>query len=86
MKTGPLPFAKRKLSPDLRVAACEAMRDKRPSGQTLAVVAGYRAQTQLSAALHSRRVTASPLTVSRLQRVAEIIGYSGALFLEEEPS
>jgi hypothetical protein len=62
------------------------MRDKAPSGLDLALIAGYRAQTQLSTALHSRRVTASPLTIARLQKVAECIGFSGPLFLEEEPS
>jgi hypothetical protein len=41
----------------------------------LAVVAGYPCYQQLYAVLHEDRVRATPLTVQRLQRVADAIGF-----------
>jgi hypothetical protein len=83
MRPGPLPHPKRKLNPGLRTAAVEAMRAKNPPGVVLALVSGFTHQSVLSNALHNRRVSATPLTISRLQRLAEAVGFSGALFLEE---
>jgi hypothetical protein len=50
----------------------------------LALAAGFSHQAALSNVLHARRVPATPLNVERLQRVAELVCYSGALFLADE--
>lgn len=82
-RMGPLPFPRRQLNPLLREHYRIATRDKRPVF-LLAVIAGFPHSCQLSEVLHARRVPATPLTVRRLQRVAEAIGFNGALFLDEE--
>ena len=83
MRTGPLAHPKRKLNPALRSAYREAMRARAPSGSQLALISGFTHQSAMSATLHALRITASPLVVGRLQRLAECVHYAGPVFLDE---
>ena len=49
----------------------------------LALRCGYPATSPLSALLHGSSVTATPLNLARLRRLAEIVRYTGPLFVEE---
>lgn len=82
-RMGPVPYPRRKLNPLLRERYRTATRDEHPSF-LLALAAGFPHACQLSDVLHARRVSATPLTVQRLEQVAKAIGFEGALFLDEE--
>lgn len=86
MRPGPPPYPKRRLNPSLRDAVRDCMRSKNPTGGMLSVIAGYTQPGVLSGVLHARRVSATPLTTNRLQKVADVIGFEGPLFLEEDAS
>src|SRR5436190_23338496 len=77
---------KRRLNPDLRRVAHDMMREGRFSGQSMAVLAGFQYQATFSHLLNADLVSATPLNVKRLQRVAEVIGYHGDIFVAEEVS
>jgi len=80
---GPLPRPRRRLNPELRQAAQIAMRERRPSGPVISQRAGFSHQTKFSALLHAPVVPDTPLIRSRFERVAEIIGFHGDVFLPE---
>lgn len=82
-RMGPVPYPRRKLNPLLRQHYRTATRDQHRSFM-LALTAGFPHACQLSDVLHARRVPATPLTIERLGRVAQAIGFEGALFLDEE--
>ena len=52
----------------------------------MAVLAGFQYQATFSHLLNADLVSATPLNVKRLQRVAEVIGYHGDIFVAEEVS
>ncbi|MDO8795201.1 MAG: hypothetical protein Q7J25_11335 [Vicinamibacterales bacterium] len=81
MPGGLLAYPRRRLNPELRAAAREAMRAGQPSGSAIALLSGFRNPQAFSSTLHARRVPATPLTIERLQRVAELVGFKGELFL-----
>jgi len=60
-----------------------AMREQNPPGYILAVLADFRHQASLSKVLHGAAVPATPLTIARLQKLADLVGYRGPLVAEE---
>lgn len=51
------------------------MREQNPPGYILAVLADFRHQASLSKVLHGAAVPATPLTIARLQKLADLVGY-----------
>lgn len=80
---GPIPHPKRRLNPEFREATRAAMRVGRPSGQVLALVAGFSYQTTFSTLLNAVAIPATPLTIARFERVARCVNFVGDIFLSE---
>jgi hypothetical protein len=58
-----------------------------PQTQTaLAHLAGFPAHSVLNHLLNDRHVVATPQTIARMTRLAELVGYTGPLFKEEAVS
>lgn len=79
--TGPPPFPRRRLNPKLypAVRAC-----RRPRWM-LAVQAGFTHDKKLSALVCADSVIATPLTIERLERLADLVGFDrAALFVDTE--
>jgi hypothetical protein len=49
----------------------------------LAELAGYPHQATFSSCVHARRVKATAAAVARLQNLAQILQFEGAIFLDE---
>lgn len=79
-RPGPRPSPRRALNPAFHSAV---LSDSRTLFD-LASLAGFAAGGQLCYILRVSLVAASPLTVSRLQALAQIVGYSGPLFADED--
>jgi hypothetical protein len=73
----------RRLNPDFKEAACDALRQRKISGHTLAILACSTQQSEISKLFNAERFSATPLIVKRLQRVADVVGYHGELFAPE---
>lgn len=80
---GPLAYPRRRLNPQLRQTAREAMRDRCPCGAVLALISGFPSQQSFSTTLHAPVVSATPLNVQRLTKVARIVGFDGPVFLSD---
>ena len=62
---------------------CIEQQSKHSKSQ-LQFAAGFPYYCQLHAALHAERIPATPLTVARLQRVADLIGFPrDQIFLDD---
>lgn len=51
----------------------------------LARAAGFPFYVQFYATLRSERVAATPLTIERLEKVAELVGFEDEVFLDSPP-
>jgi hypothetical protein len=77
------PAPRRRLNPELRAAAREAMAQGYHA-YILSQIAGFPQPAQFSSALHAETVPDTPLMRERLARVAEAIKFFGPLFVEDE--
>lgn len=76
------PFVR--VHPRFRKAVQLAMHSKRISGRTLATVSGYAHQSDMSHTLYAKRLEVTPLRVSRLEKVAAFVGYTGPIFIDPD--
>ena len=81
MRPGSPRYHRLSLNPELRTAYREQLRST--SGLQLALQAGFPHPTNLSSLLHAPQITASPLTLVRLRRLARLIGFEGPIFVEQ---
>lgn len=72
---------KRRINPAFRDVVRLVMRD-RMLGKDICLVVGFPQQANLSEVLH-RPFATSPLVMDRLQRLANLVGFEGALLAEE---
>ncbi len=84
MSSGRLAHPRRRLNPAFRAAVRAAMLSGRPA-TLLAGLAGFPNASLFSTLLHARRVPATPLTVTRFERVADLITVRRDLIFLEEP-
>jgi hypothetical protein len=83
MNTGPAPAPRKRLNPALRRALLAAIGNGQRAWM-LATICGWPQAQLFSTQLHARRIPATRAAVDRLTRAAAAVGFTGALFLEEE--
>jgi hypothetical protein len=68
----------------LNPAFVNAIENSGHKSSTLAAFGQFPTYTQFSMLLHTPRVSPTPLTISRLQIVADVVGFSGPIFWGED--
>jgi hypothetical protein len=84
MRAGQHKYLHVSLTKPFKAVVRTAVLNGRPTAHTLSIIAGFTHPCNFSATLNAAHFPASPLTVRRLQRIAEHLQYDGPIFVKPQ--